>query len=402
MLTIKDYTGSTIIIGVSGGPDSMALLDVLIHQDVQLIVAHMNYHHRFFADRDQTLMQSYCQHHHVVCVVEDYHPCGLSNFQADARQARYLFFKRLYDLYHADMLMLAHHKDDLIETYLMQRESGRSVDVLGLEECRMLFGMKVVRPLLDYRKKQLEHYCIDHGIPYGHDETNDQDGYRRNQLRHDVVSTMDDTTMDTLVKTIHSLNHVNHIDYQNYIRHLNHGSLHLDSIESLPIQWLRWYLREYTSDITSHKDDYYVQLKDTLLKRHWQIIHQGILEYHFPYLRYTPLMDFKPIQLTDLDPRSYDGFTITDHGSTRQGIAARPDEFPLTVRLVQPGDTMEFSFGHKSLHRYFIDHKIPMATRRNTLVITNCHGTIIFASGIGCDLSHYDQPFNAFMVQSFA
>ena len=113
-------------------------------------------------------------------------------------------------------------------------------------------------------------------------------------------------------------------------------------------------------------------------------------------------MDFKPIQLTDLDPRSYDGFTITDHGSIRQGIAARADEFPLTVRLVQPGDTMEFSFGHKSLHRYFIDHKIPMAMRRNTLVISNCHGTIIFASGIGCDLSHYDQPFNAFMVQSFA
>ena len=402
MLTIKEYSGSTIVVGVSGGPDSMALLDILTHQSVTLIVAHMNYHHRSSADRDQQIVESYCKARGIECVAKDYHAFGLSNFQADARNARYRFFKDVVLKYHADMLMLAHHKDDLIETYLMQKESGRHVDVYGLAQCRMLFGMKVVRPLLAYRKTQLEQYCHDHGIQYGNDETNDMDAYRRNQLRHQVVSLMDDATMDAMVETIDALNQRIDVEYQIYQHHVNNGSLSIQDIQSLPIQWLRWFMREQAMDLTSHKDEYYLQLKEILVKRHWQIIDQGILEIHQNQLRYTQLIDFKPVQLNDLKPADYDGFTICDHGTPRQGIAACCDEFPLTVRLVQPGDTMLFSFGHKSLHRYFIDHKIPMAIRRNTLVVTNKQGSIIFASGIGCDLSHYAESFNAFMVQSFA
>ena len=402
MNTIESY-GSTLIIGVSGGPDSMALLDMVVSQyNGRIIVAHMNYHHRASANRDQYIVESYCQNHSIICELDHYRSHGLTNFQADARKARYVFFKHLYDAYQADMLLLAHHKDDLVETYLMQKESGRQVDYYGLIKERMLYGMKVVRPLLNWRKYQLVDYCHQHNIEYGIDESNLSDIYRRNQLRHDQVETMDDPTMDDLVKTIDQLNANNASLYQQYRSLIDTNGLYCPAIDQLPLVYLRWYIRQFSDDFSSHKDQYYDQVKTILMQRGWTMIGGGVLEYRDEHISFHPITSFTPMVLTDLKPANYPGFTISDHGNKRQGIQAREDEFPLTVRKVQDGDKMVFSFGSKSLHRYFIDHKVAMHIRKNALVVVNRYGQIIFTSTIGCDSSHYTDTFKTFMVQSFA
>lgn len=402
-MNTMDKYGQTLLIGVSGGPDSMALLDMMVKQfNGQIIVAHMNYHHRNSANRDQHIVESYCKDHSIIFEVEDYTPNGLTNFQADARKARYGFFKRLYDQYQCDCLLLAHHQDDLVETYFMQKESGREVDFYGLTKERVLHGMKVVRPLLKYRKKELAEYCLNHHIPYGIDETNLGNDYRRNQIRHTMVETMDDQTMDTLVKTIDHLNKDKYEIYNQYKTWIKPSGLYCAAINHLPLVYLRWFIREYSDDDSSHKDAYYQQLKDILNQRGWVMLDGGTIEYRDGYITYHPIVPFKPIILYSLEPREYPGFTIATQGTIRQGIHASCDEFPLTVRKVNPGDKMVLSFGSKSLHRYFIDHKVPMHIRKNALVVVNCHGQIIFTSTIGCDLSHYTDTFKSFMVQSFS
>lgn len=400
MVTINDDVGQTMIIGVSGGPDSMALLDQMVQSKHTLIVCHMNYHHRDSADRDQTIVQSYCLDHGIVCIVEDYKHGRSTNFQADARNQRYTFFKRWYDHYHASCLLIAHNLDDHIETYLMQKDSGRQVDYYGLMFQRYLYGMKVVRPLLSIRKKTLLAYCNDHHIPYGIDESNLSDDYQRNKIRHHRVETMDDTNIDALVKSIDALNTIKKETYQHYRSLIDNAGLTITDINTTPLLWLRWYIREYTIDTNNHKDAYYQQIKDDLARRGWTKYDHGSLEYDRQHIMYHPRLSFDPILLYDLDHNDHGVFKLCSKGTIRQGINAFQDDFPLTVRLVKPGDTMAFKFGHKSLHRYFIDHKIPLHQRYNTLVVINQHGTIIFASGIGCDLSHYTDTFDTFMVQS--
>ena len=83
--------------------------------------------------------------------------------------------------------MVAHHLDDLLETYIMQRDKKLSVDYYGLREFIVMDGLNVYRPLLKFEKKQLQAYCDDNKIDYGIDESNLSDDYSRNRIRHRVI-----------------------------------------------------------------------------------------------------------------------------------------------------------------------------------------------------------------------
>ena len=91
-------------------------------------------------------------------------------------------FKEIYDLKGCACLFVGHHKDDFIETYLMQKARNAVVDYYGINKEVEIQGMKVVRPLLEYSKKDLEEYCNKHGIVFGVDETNYDLNYSRNNL----------------------------------------------------------------------------------------------------------------------------------------------------------------------------------------------------------------------------
>ena len=93
------------------------------------------------------------------------------------------------DEYKLDGVLVAHHKDDLIETYLMQRERG-SVSFYGLKEENTVRGVRVIRPLLNMSKAELIEYDREHDIEYGIDESNLGNDYKRNRIRHSTVEKM--------------------------------------------------------------------------------------------------------------------------------------------------------------------------------------------------------------------
>ena len=179
-------TKGKYVIGVSGGPDSMTLLSLCVKQGISVVVSHVNYKKRDSADRDENIVLEFCKKHGLICEV--YYPTyEEGNFQGWARDVRYAFYKQLCEKHNCDGVLLAHHQDDVLETYLMQVERGSQVDYYGISDSRSYQGMMVYRPLLNWSRKRIMEYVSKNDIPYGIDESNLTNDYRRNQIRHDVV-----------------------------------------------------------------------------------------------------------------------------------------------------------------------------------------------------------------------
>ena len=195
------------VVACSFGPDSMALLDMMIKEKYQLVVAHVNYHKRKESDDEQKTLIEYCQKKGVGFFVLDKRDLKHhGNFQEWARKLRYEFFKDALRVSQSDAVVVAHQEDDLIETYLMQSSKKSFVSYYGIEKETTLFGVKIVRPLLNYTKRELEKYDIDNNVPYSIDWTNLTDLYTRNKIRHEFVEKMTREERDKIRQKINELN----------------------------------------------------------------------------------------------------------------------------------------------------------------------------------------------------
>jgi tRNA(Ile)-lysidine synthetase-like protein len=139
-MTVKkeDYTELKIlnrqrlyILGVSGGPDSMFLLDNLRQKGYKIIVAHVNYRKREESSQDEELVKKYCQIWNLPCFVCSIKPNDYllaKNFQSWAREKRYNFFQKIARQKQTKYVITAHHLDDHLETYLFQKQRKSLVE----------------------------------------------------------------------------------------------------------------------------------------------------------------------------------------------------------------------------------------------------------------------------------
>ena len=111
------------LIAVSGGADSMLLL--FRYLQANIIVAHVNYNYRVDSELDQRVVTNFCQTHKIPLFIYSVNQKIKGNFEAQARKIRYDFFAKVYQEKNCDFLVLAHHKDDFLETAIMQKNSGR-------------------------------------------------------------------------------------------------------------------------------------------------------------------------------------------------------------------------------------------------------------------------------------
>ena len=138
----------TWLIGVSGGPDSMALLSMCLEEGAPVAVAHVNYHHRQEADQEEAYVRTFCAGHGIACHVRNEPFTYIGNFEAAARQWRYDFFVETVKQNGYCGILIAHQEDDLLETYLMPSERKLEPDWFGLRQEMMYRGVLVRRPLL--------------------------------------------------------------------------------------------------------------------------------------------------------------------------------------------------------------------------------------------------------------
>lgn len=174
------------VIGVSGGPDSMCLLDK--YKNKIIAVCHVNYHMRESADRDQSIVKNYCQKNNLNFFLKNcfFNKENKTNFQDWARTQRYDFMVEVAKKFQCNTILVAHHLNDFIETALIQLEKKSKTLFLGINKFSYYKGIKIYRPFLQLKKEELIKYCKNKNIDYGIDESNFDLKYLRNKLRQKI------------------------------------------------------------------------------------------------------------------------------------------------------------------------------------------------------------------------
>ena len=182
-----DPKSDTILIGISGGVDSVVLAHLFIKFEFKIALAHVNYGQRGVeSDKDEELVRTIASAwgvtSHITMFPDDSDNMG--NFQENARNFRYQWFDSLVKKYRYKYIAVAHHADDQIETFLMHlmRASG----VHGLSAMQQNRD-RLIRPLLSIFKEEIYAYAERERLEFREDASNQNSRYRRNYLRNEVI-----------------------------------------------------------------------------------------------------------------------------------------------------------------------------------------------------------------------
>lgn len=395
------------VIGVSGGPDSMALLEMAVEKHVRVIVAHVNYHKRSTADRDENCVREYCHKHDLPFFVLSPH-YEKGNFQSWAREVRYAFFFRLIDQENCDGVLIAHHKEDLIETYIFQKMRKMETGFWGLPKERLIDGYRVLRPLLSMTKSQLMDYCQQKGVVFYHDESNFGDDYSRNQIRHKKIDVMNEEEMDRLCREIEALNLDKELYKSKLENFLTDGKIPLEDYihlkETERIDLLRLYLSQSAYRKKGYSLALLQQWDQQLCQGHGNLVlsfdsHRIIRDYQFIYAEERKEVSYRYVlEQKDLIETPY--FKVSESGKTTEAVSVKKEDFPLVIRSCQPNDAIQLRWGTKKINRWFIDRKIPIKDREIWPIVENCQGKIILVPDLGCDIDHYTEKPSFFVIKS--
>ena len=185
-----------LVLGVSGGADSLALLDLLNVDGWNIVCAHFNHLLRDEAEGDVDFVRDFCQKRQIEFItgsanVRNWAASEKKNLELAARELRYKFLLETAEAHDAAAVLVAHHADDQIETVLMHLIRGT-----GLNGLTGMYSKKItnwhptiplVRPMLGIWREEILAYCAERGLQPRVDETNFDTGYVRNRLRHHVI-----------------------------------------------------------------------------------------------------------------------------------------------------------------------------------------------------------------------
>ncbi|SDC71008.1 tRNA lysidine(34) synthetase TilS [Shouchella lonarensis] len=193
----REVNLNTILVAVSGGADSMALLHIMCNINAQkkftLVALHAHHGLREEADADAALVRTVCADWGIPYVQKqlsvraycEQHRIGV---QQGARTLRYQFFQEAMMQLDGDVLMTAHHGDDEVETVLMKMVRGTTpLTNIGIAPDQPYVNGRLIRPLLQETKQQILAYCHAHEVPFHEDESNASSMYTRNRFRAQIV-----------------------------------------------------------------------------------------------------------------------------------------------------------------------------------------------------------------------
>ncbi len=185
-------TEDVVVVGVSGGPDSMALLYILNEFKkkigFRIICAHVNHNKRKESEQEKIDLENYCKSNDIIFEYKKIESWGDDNFHNEARSVRYNFFEELVNKYEAKYLMTAHQGDDLIETILMRIVRGSTLKgYSGFSRIVDKDNYQIIRPLITVTKDEINEFNKKNNIKYAIDSSNNEDHYTRNRYRHVVL-----------------------------------------------------------------------------------------------------------------------------------------------------------------------------------------------------------------------
>ena len=230
--TITKYkmieSGDSIVIGVSGGPDSMCLLQALIQikekkkLNYKIYVAHINHGLRKEADGETKYVQDFCAKNNIECFVKKENVEKIAKEQKigteeAGRKLRYGFFEEIKNRTNSNKIAIAHNLNDKVETILMNIIRGTGTNGLtGIEPIR---NNLYIRPLIEIERKEIEKYCEENKLEPKIDKTNFENIYTRNKVRNLLIPYIKKEFNPNIVDAIDKLSKIS-TEEQNYLNKL--------------------------------------------------------------------------------------------------------------------------------------------------------------------------------------
>ena len=182
-----------IVLGVSGGPDSLFMLDILnklkTELDIELVIAHINHKIRIEADEEEEFVRKFCKKLGVEFYskrieVEKYANNNKIGLEEAGRKVRYEFFEEVSNKTRANKIAVAHNKNDKVETMIMHMLRGSGIS--GLQGIQPKSN-KIIRPIIEIERKDIEKYCEEQKLEPRIDKSNQDNTYTRNKIRNIVI-----------------------------------------------------------------------------------------------------------------------------------------------------------------------------------------------------------------------
>lgn len=407
-LNSKDY----IVIGLSGGPDSMALLNLLIrYRDeigYNIVCAHVHHNLRKESDYEANFVKEYCDKKNVI-----FEMTKLSYekkfSESLGHKMRYEYFESIINKYGAKYLFTAHHGDDLIETILMKIVRGASISgYLGFESIIKNESYTTIRPLVFVTKDDILQYLNSNSIPYVLDKSNDDDSYTRNRYRKYLLPKLKEEDKKVHLKFLEFSNTLK--EYQDYISFKVddiYDDIVIDNIINISLikkydriilkniiyKWLSDIYRDDINLINKKHIESIIKIIDNekpnmelnlpnlkIVKQYNKLsIDKMIIKQEYEYIinkdQTLILPNGKKIMMVDNSSLSSNFVTY---------LYSKDVKLPLYVRNIKPGDRMTIKNmdGHKKIKDILINEKINIEDRVNYPVVIDNNGEIIWLPGI--------------------
>jgi tRNA(Ile)-lysidine synthase len=397
---------ASILLGVSGGMDSMVLLHVLDVSGYAVTVAHVNFQLRGDeSDLDEAHVRLWCDEHQVPCLImrEDTNAFADThgiNIQQAARRIRYDWWESLLATGDYDFVATAHHQDDNIETIVMNFMRGTGIKgLIGIPSKRY----QIIRPMLGVTRADIESYATANAVPYREDSSNELNYYLRNRVRNQLIPYLQSMLPGFKERIKHTAMRTT-LEWKAWdkmywewvntsITQLNDGYdivMRKDD-EGILLRWLEmkgmpWPLaydyvmaEKQTGELLYYMDFLLSRTANGffLRKAHErfagiQITAPGV--YHVPHFEFT---------ITALPASSF----IPEPSKDVEYVSADVIRFPLSLRMIRKGDVFQPLGMHgksKKLQDLLVDRKFAVHEKQEVWVLANAEH-IIWVAGVHLD-----------------
>lgn len=397
-----------VVAAVSGGPDSMALLNMLekvrSNISINIVCAHVNHNKRVESENEKVFVENYCKEHNIYFEYMKIEEYGEGNFHNVAREIRYDFFKKVMNKYNSSYLLTAHHGDDLIETILMRIVRGSTLKGYAGFSCISDMGnYKIIRPLIFHTKDEIIKYNELNNLSYVTDSSNNEDDYTRNRYRHVVLPFLkseDENVHEKFLKFSEMLyDYDKHFDIdmnKYYSNRTLNISLFRMADELSQRRIISYILKSVYNDdlslitnthidliidlIDNSKPNVELSLPNNIIadKEYDKLSFREMLidyDYNIMLERVTLLPNGKYLYMEESDD---------DNSNYVCRLSSSEVKLPLYVRNRKDGDKIEVMnlSGSKKVKDIFIDEKIPMSERMLWPVVVDSENNIVWIPGI--------------------
>lgn len=406
---LDDYIfNNYVVIGVSAGPDSMCLLDLLQKKTTKIVVCHINHNVRKESIEEEKYITKYCQDKNIILEKTTINNYQENNFENEARKKRYMFYEEILKKYNSKTLLLAHHGDDLIETILMKISRGSNLEgYAGIKEVSNVKNYQIIRPLLKYTKEDIINYNKSNNIKYYNDSSNQSTNYTRNRYRLNILPLLkkeDKNIHKKYLKYSKTL-----IEYDDYIkrevkRNINNvykdNIINIDNLNKLDTFLIKNILYNIMNNIYQNKNniitDRHIQNIISLLNNTKPNIkidlpnNKEIVKEYNKLIIKDKTSDIKNYKIEFNDKIEIENLIIEkiesedDDSNSVCRLNSKDITLPLYIRNREDGDyiILKGSNNRKKIKEIFIEKKLPLKKRNNYPLLVDSNNNIIWIPNI--------------------